>query len=285
MKIKSVGIVGCGAMGAGIVEVCAQAGFPVMVSEANDDFLKKGMSSINAYFSKSIEKGKITPQDKEAILSRIKGTTNMTDLKDCDIIIEAVPEKIEMKKSVFSTLDKVCPKETILATNTSALSIVDIAIATNRPDRFIGMHFFNPVPVMKLLEVVVSIATSNDTVEACKEFGKAIAKSPVVVKDTPGFIVNRLVMPFTLNAIRLLEQGIATREDIDTACKLGLNHPMGPLEMTDFLGNDVLYHGSMDMYEKYKDPQFMPPILLQKMIAAGWLGRKTGKGFYDYSNK
>jgi len=285
MQIKKVGVVGCGAMGAGIVEVSAQAGFPVIVSEANDDFLKKGMNSINAYYAKSVEKGRVTAQDKEAILSRIKGTINMADLNDCDIIIEAVPEKLDMKKNVFSQLDKICPKETILATNTSALSIVDIAIATNRPDRVVGLHFFNPVPVMKLVEVVRSIATSVETVETAKEFGKTIGKSPVVVKDTPGFIVNRLVMPFTLNAIRLLEQGIATREDIDTACKQGLNHPMGPLEMTDFLGNDVLYYGSLDMYEKYKDLQFMPPILLQKMIAAGWLGRKAGKGFYDYTNK
>jgi len=285
MQINKVGIVGCGAMGAGIVEVCAQAGLAVTVSEANDEFLKKGMSLVNAYFTRSVEKGKITAQDKDAILARIKGTINMTDLKNSDLIIEAVPEKLDMKKNVFTQLDKVCPKETIFATNTSALSIVDIAVSTNRPDRFLGLHFFNPVTAMKLLEVVRSIATSNETVETAKEFGKTIGKSPVVVKDTPGFIVNRLIMPFTLNAIRLLEQGIATKEDIDTACKQGLNHPMGPLEMTDFLGNDVLYYGSMDMYEKYKDPQFMPPILLQKMIAAGWLGRKTGKGFYDYTNK
>ncbi|MBN1368231.1 MAG: 3-hydroxybutyryl-CoA dehydrogenase [Dehalococcoidales bacterium] len=282
MEIKEVGVVGSGAMGAGIVEVCAQAGIAVTVSEANDDFLKKGMARIDAYFSKSVEKGKITAQDKEAILARIKGTTNVADMKDCDLIVEAVPEKLEMKKSIFSQLDKICAKETILATNTSALSIVDIAIATNRPDRVLGLHFFNPVPVMKLLEIVRSIATSDATVEAGKEFGKAIGKSPVVVKDTPGFIVNRLVMPFTLDAIRLLEQGIATKEDIDTACKQGLNHPMGPLEMTDFLGNDILYYGSLDMYEKYKDPKFMPPVLLQKMVAAGWLGRKAGKGFYDY---
>lgn len=283
MSIKKVGVVGCGAMGSGIVEVCALGGFPVTVSEANDDFLQKGLGLINSYFNKSVEKGKMTPEDKLSVMARIKGTTNMGDMSDCDLIIEAVPEKIEMKHSIFSQLDKICPKDTILATNTSALSIIDIAVATNRPDRFLGIHFFNPASIMKLVEIVRSIATSDETVETSKEFSTAIGKTPVVVKDTPGFIVNRLVMPFTLNAIRLLEQGIATREDIDTACKLGLNHPMGPLEMTDFLGNDILYHGSMDMYEKYKDPQFMPPILLQKMIAAGWLGRKTGKGFYDYN--
>ncbi|MBN1368517.1 MAG: 3-hydroxybutyryl-CoA dehydrogenase [Dehalococcoidales bacterium] len=282
MEIKRVGVVGCGAMGAGIVEVCAQAGFMVTVSETNDDYLKKGMTSINTYFCKSVEKNRITAQDKDTILTRIKGTIDIVDMKDCDLVIEAVPEKLDMKKHVFSQLDKICPEKTILATNTSALSIVDIAIATNRPDRVLGLHFFNPVPVMKLVEIVCSIATGNATIESAREFVKAIGKSPVVVKDTPGFIVNRLIMPFTLNAIRLLEQGIATKEDIDTACKQGLNHPMGPLEMTDFLGNDVLYNGCIDMYEKYKDPQFMPPVLLQKMIAAGWLGRKTGKGFYDY---
>jgi len=283
MKINKVGVVGCGAMGSGIVEVSAMSGYPVIVSEANEEFLARGMGLVNSYFLKSVEKGKMTAQDKETVMSRIKGTTKLADMSECDLVIEAVPEKLEMKKDVFSQLDKICGKDTILATNTSALSIIDIAVATNRPDRVIGLHFFNPVPVMKLVEVVRSIATSDNTVEICKEFGKSIGKAPVVVKDTPGFIVNRLIMPFTLNAIRLLEQGIATREDIDTACKLGLNHPMGPLEMTDFLGNDVLYYGCLDMYEKYKDPQFMPPILLQKMIAAGWLGRKTGKGFYDYN--
>lgn len=282
MRIKKVGVVGCGLMGSGIVQVCAQSGYQVVASEANDELLNKGLMSINNFLSKSIEKGKISQQDKEAIIGRIKGTTDINDFSGCDLVIEAVTENMDLKKKVFSELDKICPQHAILASNTSALSIIEMATATKKPEKVLGLHFMNPVPIMPLLEIVQTIATSNETLEIGKEFGKSLGKTVVVAKDTPGFIVNRLHVPYILNAIRMLEAGIATREDIDTSIKLGLNYPMGPLTLTDFLGNDTLYYIACDMYEKLKDPQYAPPILLQKMIAAGWYGRKSGKGFYEY---
>lgn len=282
MEIKKVGVVGCGLMGSGIAQVCAQFGYQVAVSEINDELLNKGLASINSFLTKSIEKGKISQQDKDATLGRIKGITNISDFSDCDLIIEAVIENMDLKKKVFAELNKICPQHTILASNTSALSIIEIATATNRLDKVLGLHFFNPAPIMRLLEIVQTIATSEETLETSKEFGKSLGKTIVIAKDTPGFIVNRLSIPYTLNAIRILEAGIATKEDIDTAVTTGLNYPMGPLALADFLGIDTLYYAACDMYEKFKEPQYAPPILLQKMIAAGWYGRKTGKGFYDY---
>ena len=282
MEIKKVGVVGCGLMGSGIAQVCADSGYQVVVSEANDELLKKGLSSINGFLTKSIEKGRITEQEKATTLGHIKGTTHIKDLSGCDLAIEAVTEDMDLKKRIFTELDKTCPKHAILASNTSVLSIIHLATATARMDKVIGLHFMNPVPIMKLLEIVKTIATSDETLEMSKAFGKSLGKSIVVAKDAPGFIINKLFIPFILNAIRMLEANIATREDIDTAISLGLNHPMGPLTLTDFLGIDTLYYAACDMYEKFKDPQYAPPILLQKMIAAGWYGRKTGKGFYEY---
>jgi 3-hydroxybutyryl-CoA dehydrogenase len=282
MEIKRVGVVGCGLMGSGIAQVCAQSGCQVVVSEANGALLNKGLASINSFLTKSVEKGKITQQEKDTTLDRVRGTTNANDFADCDLVIEAVTENMDLKKNVFAELDKICPRYSILATNASALSIIDIATATSRLDKVLGLHFMNPVPIMRLLEIVQTIATSGETIEICKEFGKSLGKTIVIAKDTPGFIVNRLSIPFTLNAIRMLEAGIASREDIDTAANLGLNHPMGPLTLADFLGIDTLYYAACDMYEKFKEPQYSPPVLLQKMIAAGWYGRKSGKGFYDY---
>ena len=282
MKITSVGVVGCGAMGAGIAQVCAQAGYNTTVSETSDELLKKGLAGIDKFLSKSVEKGKITENDKGAVIARIKGTTQMSDFAGCDLIIEAVPEIIDLKKKIFKELSAICP-DSILASNTSGLSIIEMATMTSSPDKVVGLHFFNPPPIMKLLEVIRTIATSDEVLETCKSFGKSLGKTVVTVKDSPGFIVNRLSMPFTLNAIRILESGIATREDIDTAAKAGLNHPMGPLEMADFLGIDILYHAVCDMYDKTRDPQYAPPLLLQQMIAAGWVGRKTGRGFYEYT--
>jgi 3-hydroxybutyryl-CoA dehydrogenase len=282
MEIKKVGVVGCGLMGSGIAQVCAQSGYQVVVSEVNDELLNKGLASIDSFLTRSIEKGKISQQDKDATLGRIKGTTNFDHFSDCELVIEAVIEKMDLKKSVFTQLDKICSRQAILATNTSSLSIIDIATATSRPDKVLGLHFFNPVPLMKLLEIVRTIATSDETLETGKGFGQSLGKTIVVAKDTPGFIVNRLSIPYTLNAIRMLEAGVASREDIDTAVTTGLNYPMGPLALADFLGIDTLYYIACDMYEKFKEPQYTPPILLQKMIAAGWYGRKTGKGFYDY---
>lgn len=282
MEIKKVGVVGCGLMGSGITQVCAQSGYQVVVSEANNELLNKGLASINNFLTKGIERGKISQQDKETTLGRIKGTTDIKDFSNCDLVIEAVTENMDLKKKIFAELDKICPQHAILSSNTSALSIIEMAAVTKKADKVLGLHFMNPVPIMPLLEIVQTIATSNETLETSKKFGKSLGKTIVVAKDTPGFIVNRLHVPYILNAIRLLEAGIATREDIDASIKLGLNYPMGPLTLTDFLGNDTLYNIACDMYEKLKDPQYAPPILLQKMIAAGWYGRKSGKGFYEY---
>jgi 3-hydroxybutyryl-CoA dehydrogenase len=282
MEIKKVGVVGCGLMGSGIAQVCAQSGNDVLVSEANEELLNKGLALIDSFLSGSVERGKITLQDRDDTLARIKGTNSIDDFFDCDLVIEAVAENMELKKQVFAELDSICPQQTILTTNTSALSIIEIAMATGRPDKVLGLHFMNPVPLMKLLEIIRTIATSDEAIKTCKEFGISLGKTIVVARDTPGFIVNRLNIPFTLNAIRMLEAGVATREDIDTAVSQGLNHPMGPLRLGDFLGLDTLYYAACDMYEKFREPQYTPPVLLQKMIAAGWYGRKTGKGFYDY---
>ena len=282
MEIKNVGVVGCGAMGAGIAQLCAQSGYQVVVSEINDELLNKGLASIDKALARLVEKGKLAQQDKNATLSRIKGTTKTKDFSDCDLMIEAAIENPDLKKKIFAELDGVCPKHAILATNTSVLSIIDMAVVTKRPKKVLGLHFFNPAPVMRLLEIVKTIATSDETVEICKEFGKSLGKTPVVAPDKPGFIVNRLWIPYMLHAIRLLEDGVASREDIDNAVTLGLNYPMGPLTLADLTGLDVLFFAANAVYERLRDPRYIAPTLLEKMVAAGWLGRKTGKGFYDY---
>lgn len=282
MKIKKVGVVGCGVMGSGIVITCAQSGFPVVASEINEALLNKGMASINSFLGKSVEKGKISQQDKDAIIGRIKGTTTTKDFNDCDLVIEAAIENMDLKKKIFADLDKVTPKHAILATNTSCLSIIDMAMQTSRPDKVLGLHFFNPVPIMTCLEIVRTIATSDEVLEAGKEFGKGLGKTIVIAKDTPGFLVNYLLMPFLMDAIRMYEAGVATKEDIDTAIRLGLNHPMGPLTLADLIGLDTCLFVTGAIYEEFKDPKYNPPPLLRKMVTAGRLGRKTGKGFYDY---
>lgn len=282
MKIKRVGVVGCGQMGAGITQICAQSSYQVVVSEINDGLLKKGLASIDSVLTRNVEKERITQQDKDAILSRIKGTTNTKDFSDCDLVIEAAIENLDLKKKIFTELDKICSPQAILASNTSCMSIIDMATVTGRPDKVLGLHFFNPVQVMKLLEIVKTIATSDETVKTCRTFGESLEKSVVLAQDTPGFIVNRLMTPFLLNAIRMLEAGVATREDIDTGIKLGLNHPMGPLTLTDLIGLDTIYFVASSIYDESKDPQYASPILLRKMVTAGWLGRKTRKGFYEY---
>ena len=282
MEIKKVGVVGCGLMGAGIAQVCAQSGYQVVVSEINDALLNKGMASISSRLAKNVEKGKLSAEDKDSALSRIKGTTNTKDFSDCNLVIEVVIENMDIKQKIFAELDKICPPSTVLASNTSVLSVIDIAAATNRPDKVLGLHFFNPAPIMQMVEVVKTIATSEDTLRIGSEFVKSLGKTAIVAKDTPGFVVNRQLEPFINNAIRMLEDGVATREDIDTGVKLGLNHPIGPLQLADFIGLDTVYFGAIDMYDKFKEPQYAPPVLLGKMVTAGWLGRKTGKGFYDY---
>ena len=282
MEIKKVGVVGCGTMGSGIVQVCAQSGYPVVVSEINDELLNKGLASINSILTRNVDKGRVSQQDKDSIMGRIKGTTNNRDFSDCDLVIEAAIENMDLKKKIFAEVDKVCPKHAILASNTSCLSIIDMAMVTSRPDKVLGLHFMNPVPLMALLEIVKTIATRDETLEAGKEFGKSVGKTIVIAQDTPGFIVNRLLMPNLNNAIRMLDAGVATREDIDTAIHLGLNHPMGPLTLADLIGLDTVLFVTEATYEEFRDPQYAAPPLLKKMVTAGWLGRKTGKGFYDY---
>ncbi len=282
MEIKKVGVIGCGTMGAGIVQVCAQSGYQVVVSEINDELLNKGLALINSVLTKSVDKGKISQQDKDSTLARIKGTTNTKDFSDCDLTIEVAIENMDLKKRIFAELDKICPSHTILATNTSSLSVTDMAMATKRPDKVLGLHFFNPVPVMKLMEIVKPITTSDETYEKGKAFGESVGKTIVTVQDTPGFIVNRLLTPIILNAIRMLEAGVASREDIDTAITLGLNHPMGPLALADLVGVDVVLFIANTIYDEFKDPQYAVPTLMKKMVVAGWLGRKVGKGFYEY---
>ncbi len=282
MEIKKVGVVGCGLMGRGIAEITAKAGYNVVVSEINQQLLDQGLAAINASLSRAVAGGKTTEEEKSATLNRIKGTLNKGDFKDCDLVIEAAVENMELKKKIFSELDKICPEHAILATNTSCLSVIDIASATQRTEKVLGMHFFNPVPVMKLLELVKTITTSEDTLNTARAFGESVGKMIIVAPDTPGFIVNRLLIPFLIDAIRMVESGMATKEDIDKGVVLGLNHPMGPLTLGDFVGLETAYYICEAMYEDLKEPRFAPPILLKKMITAGQHGRKTGKGFYNY---
>lgn len=282
MEINKVGVVGCGQMGSGITLVCAQSGLEVIVRDIEEQYLQKGLSFISSYFTKSVEKGKMSESDREKALSFITSTIHLKDLADCDLVIEAVPENLELKRALFAELDKIIPANIVMATNTSDLPVIDIAMATNRPDKVVGAHFFNPPTSMKLIEVARTIATGDEAVNVVREFARKIGKETVLAKDTPGFIVNRLGTPFMLEAIRMLENGIATRDDIDNAVKWGLNHPIGPLALLDFIGLDSVYHGATSIYEETHDPQYAPPVLMKKMVVAGWLGRKTGKGFYDY---
>lgn len=282
MEIKKVGVVGCGLMGAGIAQVCAQKGYDVIVSEINNDLLNKGLKSIKSILSKGVEKGKITKEDEEATLGRLKGTTNTKDFSDRDIVIEAVIENIGLKKKVFADLDSICPAHSILATNTSCLSVTEIATATKKPEKVIGTHFFNPVPIMVLLELVTGLSTSEDTLNTAKSLGASLGKTCIVAQDKPGFIVNRLLLASSLEAIRMVENKIATKEDIDNGMKLGANYPMGPLTLSDFVGLDTMLFIAESVYAELNDPKFAPPLLLKRMVTAGHLGRKSGKGFYDY---
>lgn len=285
MNIIKVGIVGCGIMGSGITQVVAQSGYNVIVFDINNEAIKTGLDSINFWLQKSVDRGKLTGENKQKILAKIKGTTDISDFSNCDFVIEAVFDNLEIKRKVFSELDNICPKHTILASNASSLSIIDIAAVTKRMDKVLGMHFFNPVPAMKLVEVVKTIATSEETIKIGKEFGEKIGKTVVVAPDIPGYIHNRLTAVLSIAAIKMLEDKVASRDDIDNALKLGSNLPMGRLELLDMVGLDTLLEGYENLYQAYKDPKYAPPLLLKQMVAAGWLGRKSGRGFYVYDKE
>jgi 3-hydroxybutyryl-CoA dehydrogenase len=282
MEIKKLGVLGCGQMGSGIVQVFAQSGYEVVAVDSSEQRLEKGLKEVDKRLTGRVEKGKLSQPEKGAMMARITKSTQLEDLKNCDLVEEAVPEDLDLKKKIFAQLDKVCKKEAIFGTNTSGLSVTDMAAATKRPDKLLGMHFHNPAPVMQLLELVKTIMTSEETVETVKRWGATLGKTVVVAPDVGGFIVTRLFTPFLLGAVRMLEAGIALRDEIDVSMKLAVNHPMGPLEVIDFIGLDTELSIAETLYEETKDPKYSPPLLLKKMVTAGWLGRKTGKGFYEY---
>lgn len=282
-EVRKVGVLGCGLMGSGIAEISAKAGLETWVREVNVQLAEKGKAAITKSLDKAVEKGKLDAAARESALANLKFTTTLEDLKDCDLVIEAVTEDLALKNEMFGTLDKVCPPQTIFASNTSSLTIADMAAATSRPDRVLGLHFFNPVPVMKLVEVVRTIATSDDAYQTAFAFAKKVGKEPVEAKDASGFIVNRLLVPYMLDAIRCLEQGLATIEDIDKSMVLGTGYPMGPFVLSDFVGIDTLYRISEIMFEEFRETRFAPPPLLKRMVTMGYFGRKSKKGFYDYS--
>jgi 3-hydroxybutyryl-CoA dehydrogenase len=282
-EVSKVGVVGCGLMGSGIVEVCAKAGLAVTFVEADADAVANGHRLIAASLARAVERGKLDGTAQDGILLRISSSTDLAALADADLVIEAVVELAEEKRRVFARLDELARADVVLASNTSSLPIVDLAAVTKRPDRVIGMHFFNPPPVMALLELVRSIETSEDTLAFARAMGERLGKRVVVAKDRAGFIVNMLLVPYLNGAIRMYEEGFATAEDIDTAISLGLNHPMGPLTLLDYIGIDTAMHVADVLYEEFKEPAYAPPPLLRRMVAAGRLGRKSGRGFYDYS--
>jgi 3-hydroxybutyryl-CoA dehydrogenase len=284
MAIEKVGIVGCGLMGSGIAQVCATAGFTTVVREVSPELLEKGIKGIEKNLARLVEKGAITEAVKTEVRGRLQGTTAIEDLKECNLVIEAIIEQLPAKRELFGALDKLCSQTTIFASNTSSLTITEIAMATKRPQRFVGLHFFNPVPVMKLVEVVRTIATDAAVYDEVVAFGIKLGKTAVRAHDSTGFIVNRLLVPYLLDAIRALEEGVGSIEDIDNSMKLGCGHPMGPLTLLDFVGLDTTYYISQIMFEEFKERRFAAPPLLKRMVLAGWNGRKAGRGFYDYSD-
>lgn len=280
--MEKIFVIGAGTMGAGIVQAFAQKGYEVIVRDIKDEFVERGINGINKGLTKLVSKGKMSEEDKEAVLSRITGTTDLSLAEDCDLVIEAAVENMEIKKSIFAELDGICKESTILASNTSSLSITEVASATKRPDKVIGMHFFNPAPVMKLVEIIRGMATSKETFDAIKELSVAIGKEPVEVAEAPGFVVNRILIPMINEASFILQEGIASVEDIDTAMKYGANHPMGPLALGDLIGLDVCLAIMDVLYNETGDTKYRASNILRKYVRAGYLGRKTGRGFYNY---
>ncbi len=284
MPIEKVGVLGCGLMGSGIAQVVATAGYPTVVKEVADDFLKKGMGAIERSLSKLAEKGTITPEKRTKALERLKGTTRFDDLADCDMVIEAITENLQLKRETYATIDKIVKSGAVFASNTSSLSITEMMTATHRVDRFIGMHFFNPVPLMKLVEVVGTIVTSPAVMEEAMKFATSLDKVPIRTSDRSGFIVNRLLVPYLLDAIRALEEGVGSVEDIDKGMKLGCGYPMGPFTLLDFVGLDTTYYIANILFDEFREKRFAPPPLLKRMVLAGHHGKKTGRGFYDHSD-
>ncbi|MHB8510505.1 MAG: 3-hydroxyacyl-CoA dehydrogenase family protein [Candidatus Dormibacteria bacterium] len=282
VEVHRIGVVGGGLMGSGIAEVSARAGIQTVIREVNPEALDFARSRIERSLSSAVNRGKATESDRATALGRITFTNSLADLEECDIVVEAVPEKLELKREVFAELDRVCRPGTILASNTSSIPIAELASATGRPDRVLGLHFFSPVPVMRLLELVQALRTSPETVAAGKALGEALGKEVILTKDRAGFIVNMLLIPYLVAAVRMYEEGFASRDDIDTGMRLGCAHPMGPLQLADFIGLDVTYEVCNSLFDEFKDPAYAPPPLLKRMLAAGMQGRKSGQGFYTY---
>jgi 3-hydroxybutyryl-CoA dehydrogenase len=284
MPIERVGVVGCGLMGSGIAQVAAQSGQEVIVREVSEQLVERGLQSIGKNLERLVTKGAIGEADRDQIRKRLRGTTKLEDLAGCDIVIEAIIEQLPAKRELYTALDKICPPGTIFASNTSSISITEMAMITRRPERFLGLHFFNPVPVMKLVEVIRTIATDPRVFEDVVAFAGRLGKTPVRTTDSTGFIVNRLLVPYLLDAVRVLEQGVASIEDIDNSMKLGCGYPMGPFTLLDFVGLDTTYYIANIMFDEFKEPRFAPPALLKRMVLAGWNGRKAGRGFYGYAD-
>ena len=282
MAIRSIGVVGCGLMGGGIAQTCAQSGYEVIVREVNQELLDKGLARIYSAWDMMATKGKLTKGQVDENRSRLHGTLNLEDFADCDLVIEAVIENMEEKLRLFPALDRIVKPEAILLTNTSSLKVTQMGAVTHRPQKVCGLHFFNPAPVMKLVEVVQTISSSEDTIEVVKQFAISLGKTPVLAKDTAGFIVNFLLIPYLIAAIRMLENGQASRDDIDSAMKLGCGYPMGPFTLLDYVGLDTTLWAAEAIYEEYKDPLYAPPPLLRRMVQSGMYGKKSGRGFYDY---
>jgi 3-hydroxybutyryl-CoA dehydrogenase len=282
MAIRTVGVLGCGLMGSGIAQVSAASGYKTIVREVDDTVLQKGLGRIRKFLDDGLSKGKVTEEAREATLANLFGTTTFDALKECDLVVEAIVENLDEKKQTYATLEKLLPDRTILVSNTSSLCITELAAATRRPDRFAGLHFFNPVPIMKLVEVVRALTTSDETYQALVAFARSLGKEPITAPDRPGFIVNRLLVPYLLDAIRAYENGLGTLDDIDKGMKLGCGYPMGPFTLLDFVGLDTTYYIANIMFEEFREPAYAPPPLLKRMVLAGRLGRKSGRGFYTY---